>query len=153
MTLILGILLESKLEGQNKNSYFFGKRRLLSLPSFTFFLKRRLRSLRSFTFFAKECCIFYILCKRTLCSLRSFMFFAKKHCILCVLLCSQENNAKECIIILGFISRKKLEKRMQKHVACSKRMQKSVAFRTQKNAVPNPDLLRLLLFYWKANVV
>ena len=46
---------------------------------------------RSFTFFAKEGCVL----------LRSFPFFAKERCILCVL--------------LGLISRQKLEKRTEKN--------------------------------------
>ena len=94
--------------------------------------KRTFRSLPSFTLFAKNVAFFaffYFLCKRTLHSLRSYTFLRK-----------------ERIVLLGFISRKKLEKRMQKHVAFFKRMQKNNAFRTQKkdafrtqkNAVPNP---------------
>ena len=63
-------------------------------------------------------------CKRTLCSLRSFMFFVKECCVLCNLLRSlqkkvaffaffyvlNEKKAKESIVLLGLISRQKLEK-------------------------------------------
>ena len=64
-------------------------------------------------------------CKRTLCSLRSFAFFAKECCILCVL--------------LGLISRQKLEKRTEKNVAFFKRTGKNGMFSTEQNAVPSPD--------------
>ena len=60
-------------------------------------------------------------CKRTKRSLRSFTYFAK-----------------ERIILLGFISRQKLKKRMQKNVAFFKRTEKNGTFRMEKNAVPNP---------------
>ena len=49
-----------------------------------------------------------------------------------------EKNGKERIVLLGFISRQKLKKRMQKHVAFFKRTEKNGAFRMEKNAVPNP---------------
>ena len=47
---------------------------------------------------------------------------------------------KNASFFWGLISRQKLEKRMQKHVAFFKRTQKNDAFRTQKNAVPNPAM-------------
>ena len=39
---------------------------------------------------------------------------------------------------MGFISRQQLKKRTQKNVAFFKRTEKNGAFRTEKNAVPNP---------------
>ena len=74
-------------------------------------MKKERNVLRSF---AKEQNIlgfFYVLCKRTLPSLRSFTFFAKERCLLCFLLRSYEKNAKERIVLLGLISRQKLEKK------------------------------------------
>ena len=62
-----------------------------------------------------------VLCKRMLRSLRSFLFFAKERSVL-----------------LGLISRQKLEKRTEKNVAFFKRTEKNGTFRTEKNAVPNP---------------
>ena len=82
-----------------------------------FFCKRTKRSrvlLRSLqknvAFFA----FFYFFCKRMLRSLRSFLFFRK--------------NGKERNILLGVISRQKLEKRMEKNIAFFKRMEKNVTF-------------------------
>ena len=113
---------------------FFSKERNV-LRSFGFFFKRTLcsfakgrcvhwvllRSLhKNFAFFA----IFYVLYKRMLHSLLSFTFLRKER--------------KRMHLLLGFISCQKLEKRTQKKVACFKRTQKKDAFRTLKNAVPNP---------------
>ena len=67
--------------------------------------------LRSFEKNLAFSAFFYILCKRTLCSLRSFTFFAKECCLLCVLLRSLDKNVKKRIVLLGFISRQKHEKR------------------------------------------
>ena len=53
---------------------------------------------------------FYVLCKRMVRSLRSFPFFAKEHCIL---FCSLEKSGKERNVLLGLISRQKLEKRTE----------------------------------------
>ena len=58
---------------------------------------------------------FSVLCKRTLRSLRSFLFFAKERCVLCVLFPSLEKNGKERNVLLGLISRQKLEKRTEKN--------------------------------------
>ena len=69
------------------------------------------RSFHSFAFFIKERSILCVLYKRMRRSLRSFVFFIKERGVLCVLLCSEEKNAKERIVLLGFISRQKLEKR------------------------------------------
>ena len=46
--------------------------------------------------------------------LRSFPFFVKECCVLCVLFPSLEKNGKERNILLGRISRQKLEKRTEK---------------------------------------
>ena len=75
---------------------------------------------RSFPFFAKERYVltfFPVLCKRTLRSSRSFPFFAKERYVLCVLFRSFEKNGKERNVLLGFISRQKLEKRTEKNGA------------------------------------
>ena len=75
--------------------------------------------------FAKErnvLAFFYVLGERMLHSLRSFMFFAK-----------------EWNVLLGLISRQKLKKRTEKNGAFFKRMEKNGKFRTEKNALPNPD--------------
>ena len=93
--------------------------------------------------------IFYVLCKRMLHSLRSFTFFAKEHCILCVLLRSKEKNAKECIILLGFISCKKLEKRMQKHVVCSKERKRAMRSECKRTRCPT---LTIYTFYFSVKV-
>ena len=82
----------------------------------------------SYTFFAKERCI----------SFCSFPFFAKECCVLCVLFHSLEKNGKERNVLLGFISRQKLKKRMEKNVAFFKRMEKNGTFRMEKNVEPNP---------------
>ena len=75
------------------------------IVAFFYILYKRTRSsLLSFTFFAKEHCVFaffYVLCKRILRSLGSFTFLRK-----------------ECIVLLDFISRQKLEKKVQKNIAC-----------------------------------
>ena len=66
-------------------------------------------------FFAKVrnvLAFFSVLCKRMF---RSFPFFAKEHSVLCVLFCSLEKNGKERTVLLGLISRQKLEKRMEKN--------------------------------------
>ena len=42
-------------------------------------------------------------------------------------------------LLLGFISRQKLKKRTGKNVAFFKRTEKNGMFRTEKNAVPNPE--------------
>ena len=39
--------------------------------------------------------------------------------VFCVLFCSLEKNGKECNVLLGLISRQKLEKRMEKNVKFS----------------------------------
>ena len=46
---------------------------------------------------------------------RSFPFFAKESCVLCVLFRSLEKNGKEQNVLLGLISRQKLEKRTEKN--------------------------------------
>ena len=46
---------------------------------------------------------------------RSFPFFAKERCVLCVLFCSLQKNGIERNVLLGLISRQKLEKRMEKN--------------------------------------
>ena len=65
-----------------------------------YILKKEQTFSRSFAKERNVLAFFYVLCKRTLRSLRSFPFFAKKRCVLCVL--------------LGLISRQKLEKRTEK---------------------------------------
>ena len=96
-----------------------------SLRSLAFFCMRMLRSLRSLTFFAKECWVLCIL----LCSLQknvAFFYILKK-----------EPKRTHC----SFGSHKlpkTLKKKVKKNVAFFKRMQKNNAFRTEKNAVPNP---------------
>ena len=63
-------------------------------------------------------------------SLRSLTFFIKEPGVLCVL--------------FGFISHKKitnLAKKKEKNGAFFKRTQKNNAFRTLKNAVPNPVIM------------
>ena len=47
--------------------------------------------------------------------LHSFPFFAKEQCVLCVLFRSLEKNGKERNVLLGLISRQKLEKRTEKN--------------------------------------
>ena len=74
--------------------------------------------------FAKErnvLAFFYVLCKKTLRSLRSFAFFAKERCALC---------GKERSILLGLISRQKLDKRTEKNVVFFKRTERSERKRT-----------------------
>ena len=96
--------------------YIYWKKERKVLHSFAFFCKRTKQScvlLRSLQNYEKFTAFFYILCKRRLRSLRSFTFLRK-----------------ESIILLGLISHQKLEKRMQKNVACFKRMQKNDACRT-----------------------
>ena len=110
------------IEKRMQHSAFFCKRMKRSC-----FLLRSLQ--KNVAFFA----FFYVLCKRTLRSLRSFAFFS-------VLFCSLEKNGKECSILLGLISRQKLEKRTKKNVAFFKRTEKKETFRTEKNMVPNPAL-------------
>ena len=68
---------------------------------------------------------FYVLYKRTLRSLRSFTFLRKERSVL-----------------LGLISRQKLEKRTLKNDAFFKRTEKNDALRTEKNAVPNPGFCK-----------
>ena len=65
--------------------------------------------LRSFAKERNVLALFYVLCKRTKRSLCSFTFFAKECCVLCALLRSLEKKAKEGIVLLGLISRQKLE--------------------------------------------
>ena len=84
-------------------------------------MKKERNVLRSFAKEQNALAFFYVLCKRMLNSLHSFTFFAK-----------------ERIVLLGFISRKKLKKRKEKNVAFFKRMEKNGKFRTEKNMVPNP---------------
>ena len=96
-----------------------------------FFCKRTKRSrvlLRSLQKNKTFSVFFYVLCKRMLRSLRSFTFLRK-----------------ERIVLLGLISRQKLEKRMQKNVAFFKRTQKNDAFRREKNTVPNPAISKTLV--------
>ncbi len=72
--------------------------------------------------FAKErnvLAFFSVLLKRTECSFRSFPFFAKERYVLSVLFRSFEKNGKECNVLLGLISRQKLEKRTEKNVTFS----------------------------------
>ena len=85
--------------------YILKKERGLGMRSFRFFCIRTLRSLRSLTIFAKERCVLCTL----LCSLqKNVVFFAFFY----VLKKRTQKNAKERIILLGLISRQKLEKRM-----------------------------------------
>ena len=58
---------------------------------------------------------FSVLCKRTLWSLRSIPFFAKEYCVRCVLFRSVQKSGKERNVLLGLISRQKLEKRTEKN--------------------------------------
>ena len=70
----------------------------------------------SFTFFAKECCV---LCKRMLRSLRSFTFLRKE----------RKRTQKNASFLLDFISRQKLEKRMQKNVAFRRKRTRCLTLR------------------------
>ena len=124
--------------------YVLYKRTLQSLHSFAFFIKERTFSyvlLHSFQKNVHSLAFFCVLCKWTLRSLRSlhslhsYAFFANERCILCVL---KKRTQKNALFFWGLISRQKLEKRMQNHVAFFKRTQKNDAFRMQKNAAPNP---------------
>ena len=77
----------------------------MGMHSFRLFCIRTLRSLRSLTFFAKERCVLCILLRSLQKKVVFFAFFylLKKR---------TQKNAKERIILLGLISRQKLEKRM-----------------------------------------
>ena len=46
-------------------------------------------------------------------------------------------------VLLGLISRHKLEKRMEKNGTFFKRTEKNGTYRTEKNVVPNPDISTL----------
>ena len=93
--------------------------------------------------FAKErnvLVFFSVLCKRTESSFRSFPFFAKERSVLCVLFCSLEKNRKERNVLLGLISRQKLEKRTEKKGTFFLRTEKNVTYQTEKKGVPCPTL-------------
>ena len=92
-------------------------------------MKKERNILRSFAKEQNVLAFFYVLCKRMLRSLHSFTFFAKERCDLCILFHSLEKNGKKRIVLLGFISRQNLKKRMEKNGM----------FRTEKNVVPNPE--------------
>ena len=77
------------------------------------------RTERSPVLFEKERNVltyFSIHLKRTDRSFRSFPFFAKERYVLSVLFRSLEKNGKERNVLLGPISRQKLEKRTEKNV-------------------------------------
>ena len=59
---------------------------------------------------------------------RSFTLFAKERCVLCTLFRSLEKNGKEWNVLLGLISRQKLEKRTEKNGTFFKRMEKNGTF-------------------------
>ena len=82
---------------------------------------------------------FYILCKRPLRSLRSFMFLAKEHCVLCVLLHTKEKNAKELIVLLGLISRQKLEKERKRTLRSLKERKRTM--RSERKRMWCPTLV------------
>ena len=87
--------------------------------------------------FAKErnvLAFFSVFCKRTKHSLRSFTFFAKERNILCILFCSKEKNGKECIVLLGFISRQKLKKERKRTLRSLK--ERSVQNGKERGAQP-----------------
>ena len=104
-----------------------------------------------FIYIEKKNITFCVLLQKNETFSRSFTFFAKERCILCILLHSlkrmlrlcvlfrlKKKNGKEHIVLLGFISRQKLKKRMEKNVVLFKRTEKNRTFRAKKNAVPNP---------------
>ena len=75
---------------------------LYNRMTFSCILYKRTRVLLiSFAFFIKECVL-----------LKECAFFSKERAFPCVLLHSFQKNAKECNVLLGFISCKKFEKRM-----------------------------------------
>ena len=69
-------------------------------------------------------------CKRTKRSLRSFTFFAKERYVLC----------------------KRTLHSLQKNVVFFKRTENNDAFRTEKNAVPNPAKLRHASSFWNVSL-
>ena len=87
---------------------------------FYIYLEKRLE--RYPVLFAKErnvLAFFSVLLKRMERSFCSFPFFAKKCYVLSVLFRSFEKNGKERNVLLGLISRQKLEKRTEKKVTFS----------------------------------
>ena len=90
-----------------------------------YILKKERNLLRSLAKERNVLAFFYVLCKITL---HSFTFFAKELCTLCVLFCSLEKNGKERNILLGLISRQKLEKIMEKNGTFFKRTGKNGMF-------------------------
>ena len=73
---------------------------------------------------------------------RSFPFFAKEHCVLCIIFRSLEKNGNEQNVLLGLISRQKLEKRTETHRTFILRTEKNGTYPMEKNAVPNPELFQ-----------
>ena len=93
-----------------------------------FFCKRTKRSCVLFPSLQKNVAFFAfcsVLCKRTLRSLRSFPFFRQKRNVL-----------------LGLISRQKLDKRTEHYFL---RTEKNETYRTEKDVVPNPDIYKYIL--------
>ena len=86
----------------------------------------------------KKNATFYVLLQKNETLSRSFTFFAKEQNVLFVLLCSLQKyvglkNAKECIVLLGLISRQKLEKEHKRTLPSlneRKRMMRSERKRT-----------------------
>ena len=95
---------------------------------YIYILKKERNILLSFAKERNVLTFFYVLCKRTL---RSFTFFAKERCVL--------KNAKERNVLLGLISRQKLQKKRKRTERSFFRTKKNVTYRTEKNGVPNPD--------------
>ena len=115
---------------EKKNTTF-----CILLRSFAFFCKRTKRSRvlscslqknKTFSVF------FYVLCKRMLRSLRSFTFLRKER--------------KRTHRSFGSHKSPKTRKKNVKECVFFKRAQKNDAFRTEKNAGPNPALYRSKLF-------
>ena len=106
---------------------------------YMYILKKERNILRSFAKEPNVLAFFQVLCKRTLHSLCCFTFFAKEHCILCILFRSLEKGRKEHSILLGLISRQKLEKRMLRFLKEWKRTECSERKRTRCPTLPREE--------------
>ena len=95
--------------------------------------------LRSFSKERNILTLFYVLCKRTLHSLRSLTFFAKECCVLYALFHSLEKKGKERNVLLGLISRQKLEKSTEHSLKDRERTERSERKRTRAQPCQSPN--------------